>query len=423
MSLVVQSLIGVVVLPLLALAISEDRRHLAPAQAVTVIATAIAVQIALAILLLKVPQSQVLFEGLAGAVRVLQAATDAGTSLVFGYLAGGPAPFEVVEPRHGFILAIRALPIILVLSAIVRLLYHWGILQWLVRAFAAVLARTVGTSGPLGLVAAANIFLGPIEAPLLIRPYLAGLGRGALFAAMAVSMATVAGTVMALYAGLLAPHLPGAAGHLLAASIMNVPAALMLARLATPAGFEIGSQASAELSQEGAPRSSMEAIASGTSEGVRLVVIVGAMLIVIVSLVALVNAALAAVAPAGSTWTMQALLGVLFTPLAWIIGLPWQDAAAGGRLLGEKLVLNEFIAYLDLAAMPDDAIAARSRLILTYALCGFANLGSLGIMIGGLTAMVPARRDEILSLAPKAVAIGFLASLLSAAVIGLVVWE
>jgi CNT family concentrative nucleoside transporter len=217
--------------------------------------------------------------------------------------------------------------------------------------------------------------------------------------------------------------LPGAAGHLLAASIMNVPAALMLARLATPAGFEIGSQASAELSQEGAPRSSMEAIASGTSEGVRLVVIVGAMLIVIVSLVALVNAALAAVAPAGSTWTMQALLGVLFTPLAWIIGLPWQDAAAGGRLLGEKLVLNEFIAYLDLAAMPDDAIAARSRLILTYALCGFANLGSLGIMIGGLTAMVPARRDEILSLAPKAVAIGFLASLLSAAVIGLVVWE
>jgi CNT family concentrative nucleoside transporter len=203
---------------------------------------------------------------------------------------------------------------------------------------------------------------------------------------------------------------------------MNVPAALMLSRLAVPAGFDVGA-ATAEIALDDAPRSSMDAVAQGTVEGVRLVVMVGAMLVVVVALVALVNAALALVAPEGVSLTLQGMLGVVCAPLAWLIGLPWQEALVGGRLLGEKLVLNELVAYLDLAAQPAEALQPRSRLILTYALCGFANLGSLGIMVGGRTTMVPSRREEIVALAPKAVAIGFMASLLSAAVIGVVAWK
>lgn len=414
-----QSLIGVALLPLMAFLLSESRHALGWRRAARIVVITVAIQAGLALLLLRVPFSRQLLEAIGGLVDALQKATDAGTTLVFGYLAGGPAPFAVTAPDNSFILGIRALPIILVLSALAKLLYHWGVLQLVVRAFAFLLSRAVGASGPLGIVSAANVFLGPVESPLLIRPYLAGLGRGALLAAMAVSMATIAGTVMALYATVLAPHVPGAAGHLLAASIMNVPAALLLARLAVPVGFEIGGE-TAEIALDDAPRSSMDAIAQGTVEGVRLVVMVAAMLIVIVALVALVNAALSILAPAGVTLTLQGMLGVICAPLAWLIGLPWQDAVTGGRLLGEKLVLNELVAYLDLAALPADALEARSRLVLTYALCGFANLGSLGIMVGGLTTMVPSRRDEIVALAPKAVAIGFLASLMSAAVIGVV---
>ncbi|MEW5964293.1 MAG: nucleoside transporter C-terminal domain-containing protein [Pseudomonadota bacterium] len=417
-----QGLIGVALIPLVAFLLSECRHALGWRRAARIAAITIAIQAGLALLLLKVPHARRVLEAIGGLVDALQKATDAGTTLVFGYLAGGPAPFAVTAPANSFVLGIRALPIILVLSALAKLFYHWGVLQRVVKAFAFLLARSVGTSGPLGTVSAANVFLGPVEAPLLVRPYLAGLGRGALLAAMAVSMATIAGTVMALYATVLAPHVPGAAGHLLAASIMNVPAALMLSRLAAPTGFDIGA-ATAEIALDDAPRSSMDAITQGTIEGVRLVVMVGAMLIVIVALVALANEVLALMAPAGVTLTLQGLLGVLCAPLAWLIGLPWQDALVGGRLLGEKLVLNELVAYLDLASVPAEGLQPRSRLVLTYALCGFANLGSLGIMVGGLTTMLPSRREEIVALAPKAVAIGFLASLLSAAVIGVAAWE
>jgi CNT family concentrative nucleoside transporter len=417
-----QGLIGVVLLPLAVFLFSECRQALGWRRAARIAALTIAIQAGIALVLLEVAYARRVLAAIGGLVDTLQQATDAGTKLVFGYLAGGPAPFAITAPANGFILGIRALPIILVLSALAKLFYHWGVLQKVVRAFAFLLARAVGTSGPLGTVSAANVFLGPVEAPLLVRPYLAGLGRGALLAAMAVSMATIAGTVMALYATVLAPHVPGAAGHLLAASIMNVPAALMLSRLAVPAGFDVGA-ATAEIALDDAPRSSMDAIAQGTVEGVRLVVMVGAMLVVVVALVALVNAALALVAPEGISLTLQGMLGVVCAPLAWLIGLPWQEALVGGRLLGEKLVLNELVAYLDLAAQPAEALQPRSRLILTYALCGFANLGSLGIMVGGLTTMVPSRREEIVALAPKAVAIGFMASLLSAAVIGVVAWK
>jgi CNT family concentrative nucleoside transporter len=249
------------------------------------------------------------------------------------------------------------------------------------------------------------------------------MGRGALFAAMAVGMATVAGTVMALYATILEPVLPGAAGHVLAASLMNAPGALMLARLAVPTGFE-GGPATATIRLDHQPRSAMDAIAQGTVDGLKLLASVVAMLIVMVALVALANSLIGFLTgPLGAPVTLQQILGWICTPLAFLIGVPLNEATLAGSFIGQKIVLNEFLAYLDLARLAPEALSPRSRLLLTYALCGFANLGSLGIMVGGLTAMVPERRDEIIELAPKSVLVGLLATLLSAAIVGTIVWH
>ena len=420
MGLALQSLLGVVLIPLFAYAISEDRAlHRAQAQrTLRIVAGGLALQTLIALILLKLPFSRHIFDGIGAAVGALQAATEAGLRLVFGYLAGQEPPFEPLRPGANYILAFRALPLILVMSALSRLLYHWGILQRVVGVVAIVFQKAFGIGGPLGTVAAAKIFLGMVEAPLLVKPYLASLGRGALFAAMTLGMATVAGTVMALYASILEPVLPGAAGHVLAASLMNAPAALVLARLAVPEGFEGGPE-TAEIKLENPPRSSMDAIAQGTMDGLRLLAAVIAMLVVMVALVALANSALGLVtAPFGAKLTFQQVLGWLASPVAFIIGIPWSEAPLAGSLIGEKVVLNELFAYLDLAKLPPEALSPRSRLILTYALCGFANLGSLGIMIGGLTTLVPERRSEIVEMAPKAMLVGLMATLLSAAIVG-----
>lgn len=424
MALAVQGLLGLVLIPAFAWAISANRRALTPGRLVRIVVATIAVQMLLAVLLLKVPQSRIFFEWIGHAVAALQRATEAGMQVVFGYLAGSPPPFTISDPRNsGFILAFRALPLILVMSALTRLLYHWGVLQRLVSAVAPLFQRAFGIGGPLGTVAAAKIFLGMIEAPLLVRPYLASMGRGALFAAMSVGMATVAGTVMALYALILEPVVPGAAGHVLAASLMNAPAALMLARLAMPDGFE-GGPPTARIALDNPPKSSMDAIAQGTFDGLRLLAGVVAMLVVMLALVALANAILGSIGSMlGLNLSLQSLLGFVCAPLALAIGIPWSEAAVAGSLIGQKVVLNELLAYIDMAGLPADALSGRSRLIMTYALCGFANLGSLGIMIGGLTAMVPERRGEIVDLAPRAMLIGFLATLLSAAVVGVVIWQ
>jgi CNT family concentrative nucleoside transporter len=248
------------------------------------------------------------------------------------------------------------------------------------------------------------------------------MSRGALLATMAVGMATIAGTVMVVYASLLGPHVQGAAGHLLAASLMNVPAALMLSRLALPEGFGEG-PTSAHLALDEGPRSAMDAVVQGTADGVRLLAAVAAMLIVMVALVALANEVLGAISGLfGARLTLQQILGWLCTPLALLLGIPWSEAGTAGALIGQKIVLNEFLAYLDLAALEPGALAPRSRLIITYALCGFANLGSLGIMIGGLIAMAPERRADIVALGGRSLLIGALATLLSAAVVGALSW-
>lgn len=420
--LVAQSLLGVILIPLLIWQTGEGRRTLAPRDVATTMAAGLALLFAIAILFLKVPQASAIFNAATEGIGALQRATAAGTQLVFGYLAGAPPPFDATNPRNSFILAIQALPLILLLSALSRLLYHWGILQRLVGLFAGLLRRTFGIGGPLGMAAAANVVVGMVEAPLLIRPYLNGMGRGALFGTMVAGMATLAGTVLVLYATILEPHVPGAAGHLIAASLMNAPAALMLSRLAVPEGFQDG-PAAAHMALDHQPRSSIDAIVQGTADGVRLLAAVAAMLIVMVALVALANEILGGVTGLfGVRLTLQQILGWLCFPLALLLGIPWAEAGTAGALIGQKVVLNEFLAYLDFATNHADAFAPRSRVIITYALCGFANLGSLGIMIGGMVAMAPDRSADIVALGPRSLVVGFFATLLSAAVVGALSW-
>ena len=282
------------------------------------------------------------------------------------------------------------------------------------------LQLALGVSAPVAISAAANIFVGMVEAPLLVRPYLQHMSRGGLFATMTVGMSGVAGTVLALYAAILGPVLPGAAGHLIVASVISVPAALMLAELMVPQGTDEDlAKPRPDILIEDPPHSSMDAIAQGTREGIELIVNVTAMLIVIVALVALANEVIAVIGrPFGLSATLEQMLGWLFAPLAWLIGIPWTESTLAGSLLGIKTVLNELIAYLQLAGSAGEALSPRSRLILTYALCGFANLGSLGILIGGMVAMVPARRAEIVTLAARTLVSGTLATLMTAAVVG-----
>lgn len=418
MMLMAQSVFGVALIPLIAWALSEDRAALGPAKALRIVLAGLAIQTAIAALLLGVPASRIIFDLLGQAVAALQAATLEGVKLVFGYLGGGPAPFDVTQPRNGFILAFQALPLILVMAVLSRLLYHWGILQRVVAGFAWALQKSLQVGGPLGTATAANIFVGMVDAPLLIRPYLAAMSRGALFATMTAGMATVAGTVLALYASLLEGALPGAAGHLIAASVMSAPAALMIARLMVPEGFEEGPE-KADVEIADAPHSSMDAIAQGTVDGLRILSHVIAMLIVMVALVALANMILQAIAGSfAMDLTIQRMLGWLFAPLAWAIGIPWSEAGTAGALLGTKTILNELLAYIEMAGVPAEELSARSRLILLYALCGFANLGSLGIMIAGLVAMAPERREEIVSLGPRTIVSGTLATLLTGAIVG-----
>jgi concentrative nucleoside transporter, CNT family len=415
-----QGLVGIAAIPLFAWAICEQRSVLPARRAVLTVLAALGLQAAIALLLLRLPAARAFFDVVGQAFAALLVATEAGMRVVFGYLAGGPAPFDVRYPANAFLLGFQALPLIMVLSAISRLLYHWGVLQAVVRMFARVLQGTFGIGGPLGTAAAAKVFVGMVEAPLLIRPYLQDMGRGAIFAIMVVGMATVAGTVMALYGAILEPIVPGASGHVLAASIMNVPGALMLARLAVPQGFE-GGPDRVDVTLDDAPRSSMDAIVQGTSDGVRLLANVIGMLVVMVALVTLFNGLLGLIGrPLGLDLTLQGMLGYMAAPLAWAIGVPWNEAVTAGGLLAEKIVLNEFVAYIDMAKLPPEALSPRTRLIMTYALCGFANMASLGIMIGGLTAMAPGRRDVIIELAPKSMLFGALATCLSGAIVGVV---
>jgi len=383
-----------------------------------VVAAGLVLQAVLAALLLLVPWLRDAVFSLNGALQALERATQAGTTFVFGYLAGGPAPYAETDPAASFVLAFRALPLVLVVSALSALLFYWRILPLVVKAFSWLLEKSMGVGGAVGLSAAANVFVGMVEAPLVVKPYLARLTRSELFMVMVCGMATIAGTVMALYAAILAPVVPEAIGHILIASIVATPAAITVSALMVPGEMSHGERA--DIGRQDA--SAMDAITRGTVEGVGLLIQIVAMLIVLVALVYLVNAILGLLpAVAEAPLTLQRILGWLFAPLAWAAGVPWAEANAAGALLGTKTALNELIAYVEMSKLPEATLSPRSKLLMTYALCGFANFGSLGILIGGMGAMVPERRAEIVSLGMKSIAAGTLATCMTAAVVGLFV--
>lgn len=372
-------------------------------------------QIALALLLLKLPAVREVFLALNDMVTTLQQATLAGTALVFGYAGGGEAPFAVRPGASTFILAFQALPLVLVISALSALLYHWRILPAVVRGFAWCLSRTLGIGGTAGVGTAANVFVGMVEAPLLVRPYLATVSRSDLFVIMTAGMATIAGTMMVLYATFLDGVIDNPLGHLLTASVINAPGAVVIARLMIPPKPDAPLE-TVQLSAE--YDSAMDAITRGTLDGLTLLLNIVAMLIVLVALVAIANA-MFGLLPAldGAPVTLQRLLGYAMAPIAWLIGIPAAEAGAAGALLGTKIVLNELIAYLDLARLPAGTLSDASRLIL----CGFANFASLGIMIGGLGAMAPERRGEVVALGLRSIAAGVMTTCLTAALVGLIV--
>lgn len=406
-----QGLLGIAAFPLIAWALSEDRSR-ADLKAVAI---GLAIQLALAALLLGVPPVRDAFHLLNGVVTALMDATRAGTSFVFGYIGGGDAPFEVKGHGSTFNLAFQALPLILVVGALSALLFHWRILPAIVKGAAWLLTRSFGIGGALGVGTAANIFVGMVESPLLVKPYLARMNRGELFVLMTVGMATVAGTVIVLYASVIGSVVPDALGHILTASVLSAPAAITIAQLMIP--LDEPTPGNIDIPDDG---TAMAAITRGTMDGVGLVISVTAMLIVFVALVALVNGGLSAFPEiAGAPVTLEHLLGWIMAPMTFLMGVPWSEAVTAGSLMGVKTVLNEFLAYLQMTAIPAEDLSDRSRLIMTYALCGFANFGSLGIMIGGMTTMCPERRMEIIGLGGRSIVSGTLATCLTGAVAGL----
>jgi CNT family concentrative nucleoside transporter len=412
--MIARGFLGIAAILALAWCVSENRR----AVPLRTVFGGVILQLALAALLLRFPPAASVFLLLDDAVNALQKATDAGTSFVFGYLSGGPAPFQTVDPTSSFILAFRALPLVLVIGALASLLFYWGILQRVVQGFAWLLRRSMGVGGALGLGAAVHIFVGMVEAPLLVRPYLARMSRGELFALMTCGMAGIAGTMMVIYATILGPVIPNALGFILIASVISTPAALAVAAVMIP--FDAAASEPAQLVTDDPASGVMDAIVRGTTAGLQLLINVIAMLIVLVALTTLLNLILTALPDwQGAPVTLQRLLGILFAPLMWLVGLPWSEATTAGQLMGTKTVLNELVAYLKLAQLPAGTFTPRSQLMLTAALCGFANLGSVGIIIGGVGAMVPERRAEIASLGLRSLVSGTAATCMSAAVVGI----
>lgn len=380
---------------------------------------ALAVQALLVVLLFAVPASQGFLNGVNAAVDGLAKATAEGTKFVFGYLGGGDAPFVPADANAPppFVFAFQVLPLILVISALSALLWHWKILQWVTRGFGFLFEKSMGLGGASALATAANIFMGMVESPIVIKGYLEKLSRSELFMMMVVGLATVAGSTMVAYASILSATLPNAAGHVLVASIITAPAGILLARIMIPQEGPIAKEGldyTSPLTYE----SSMDAITKGVQDGMMVLVNVAAFLLVFVSFVWMANGVLSAFGDvAGAPLTLQRIFGFIFAPLAWIIGIPASEMQAAGGLLGTKLFLTEFVAFIELGNAPVETISERTRMIMTYALCGFANVGSIGIMTGGMTVLMPERRSEILGLAWKSLMPGFLATCLSATIV------
>ena len=408
-----QAMLGLVVFTGIAWLISENRRGVKYITALT----GVVVQLCIAGILLYVPLFKKFFLLLNNIVLALESATRAGTSFVFGYTGGGTPPFLLQDPGANFILAFQALPLVLVIGALSALLFYWRIMPFIVKGFSFILQKTMNIGGALGLGASTTIFLGMVEAPLVIKPYLKNMTRSELFSLMTVGMACIAGTVMILYATILKGVVPDPLGHILVASFIHVAAAITIARIMVP---ENGEETSGNLVPQRTATSSMDAVVKGTLDGLHLLLNIVAMLIVMVALVYLANQLIGLLPDVGNKpLTLQRILGFVMAPVVWLFGIPWPQAQTAGYLMGTKTILNELLAFLEMARLPAEALDPRSRLIMTYALSSFANFGSLGILIGGLGSLAPERRDEVVALGMKALVAGTLATCMTGAVIGI----
>ena len=412
--MIIQSIAGLLVFAGIAWCMSENRRQ----ASLKIAVIGIIIQLAVGLILLKLPVFREFFLFLNRLVLSLQAATTAGTSFVFGYLGGADLPFKEPYPGASFILAFRALPLVLLMSALSALLFYWKILPVVVKGFSWALQKTMGVGGAEGLGVSANIFVGMVESPLFIRPYLKEMTRSEIFTLMTCGMATIAGTVMVLYASILSDKIQNVMGHILTASIISVPAAITISKIMVP---ETAEPTSGKLTAPDQASSSMDAITKGTLQGVELLINIIAMLVVLVALVYLANLILSLFPDiGGAPITLQRLLGIIMAPVVWLMGVPWNEATTAGALMGTKTILNELLAYIDLSRLPPDALSPRSLLIMTYAMCGFANPGSLGIMIGGMGTMAPGRRNEIVALGLRSIIAGTLATCMTGAVVGII---
>jgi len=412
--MIIQSMAGLLVFSGIAWLISENPKKVK----VKLVIAGIAIQLVIGFILLKLPLFRSFFISLNHLVLSLEASTKAGTSMVFGYLGGGDLPFAEKYPGSSFILAFQALPLIIVISALSSLMFYWKILPLAVRSFSYALQKTLGLGGAEGLGVSANIFVGMVESPLFIRPYLEEMTRSEIFTLMTSGMATIAGTVMVLYASILSKAIPDIMGHILTASIISVPAAITISKIMIP---ETGERTSGELTTSEPALSAMDAITKGTIQGVQLLINIIAMLIVLVALVHLLNLLLGILPDInGHPVSLQRILGLIMAPVVWLMGVPWKEAPIAGALMGTKTVLNEFLAYLDMSRLPQGTLNPKSLIIMTYAMCGFANPGSLGIMIGGMGTMAPGKRDEIVSLGFRSIIAGTLATCMTGAVVGII---
>ena len=349
-------------------------------------------------------------------VIAVQKASQTGSSFVFGFLGGGPAPYEPSGTGSDVVLAFRVLPLIIVVSALAALLTYWKILPAVVKALASLLERVMGIGGAVALCSVANPFLGMVESSILIRPYVERLTRSELCMIMCTGLATIAGTVLVLYATMLGSVIQNSAGHLLIASIISLPAAIVVARVLVPADAP---PTPGKLELPSDVHGTFDAITQGTRQGLALFLNIVAVLLVFVALIHLLDSVLSQLPDfGGRPVTLERLIGLGFAPVAWLIGIPWNEAPTVGALLGTKTVLNELLAYSELAGLGESALSERSRLIATYALCGFANLGSVGILVTGLSTMAPSRRAEIAELGLRALVGGTLANCITATVAG-----
>jgi CNT family concentrative nucleoside transporter len=413
-------LLGLLVLTGLAWALSENR---AARPSWRWIGGALLLQGALALTIVRVPFVWSLMEFANQGVAAIERATLAGSSYMFGYLGGGELPFAVKEGADApLIIAFQILPLVIVFSALAALLWHWGVLRWLVNGLSFLLRKSLGVSGVVGLSGGANMFLGVVESPLVVRAYFAKMSRAELFQVMVLAMATISGAILILYATTLSKTVPQAVGHMIAASLVSLPAALLIAKLMVP-----GDGAATEVEQEDEGlryEGSIDAIVKGTMDGMQLFLAVIAVIIVVFALVNLVDQMLALLPlVGGEELTLKRIFGWLFAPLMWLVGVPWAEAQTAGGLMGTKAILNEYVAYLELAALPASALGERSLLIVTYALCGVANLASVGLLVSTIGTLCPERRAEAAGLGMKSWIAGNIATAMTGAWIGLVTWS